>query len=87
MKVTSNVKGQLAIIKAELRALELGYVPSKPIFNSRYDLVIDDYTSLKRVQVKYANNPRTPMAQLLLGCRTRIEGKGFIRTTRMKLTG
>jgi hypothetical protein len=55
MEVTSNVKGQLALTKTELRALELGYVPSRPIFDTRYDLIIDTLEGLKRVQVKYAN--------------------------------
>ena len=55
MKVTSNVKGQLALSKTELRALELGYIPSKPIFDTRYDLILDDSKTLKRVQVKYAD--------------------------------
>ncbi|OGM13589.1 hypothetical protein A3A76_03270 [Candidatus Woesebacteria bacterium RIFCSPLOWO2_01_FULL_39_23] len=55
MKITSNVKGQLALSKTELRALELGYIPSKPIFDTRYDLILDDLNELKRVQVKYAD--------------------------------
>mgnify|MGYP001558992536 CR=1 FL=1 len=41
--------------KTELRALELGYVVSKPIFDARYDLILDDLKSLKRIQVKYAD--------------------------------
>ena len=55
MKATSNVKGQLAISKAELRALELGYIPSRPSFDTRYDLIIDNLKTLGRVQVKYAD--------------------------------
>ena len=55
MKITSNVKGQLAVSKAELRAFELGYIPCRPLFDWRYDLIIDDFKSLKRIQVKYAD--------------------------------
>ena len=55
MNITSNMKGQLAVSKAELRAVELGYVPSRPLFDSRYDMIIDDRKKLQRVQVKYAN--------------------------------
>src|SRR3989344_433252 len=55
MKITSNVKGQLAVSKTELRALELGFIPSKPIFDTRYDLILDTLTGLLRVQVKYAD--------------------------------
>lgn len=59
MKVTSNTKGQLAVSKAELRALELGYIPSRPLFDSRYDLIIDKGEKLERIQVKYANGHST----------------------------
>jgi len=58
VKLTTNVKGQIALTKAELRALELGYVPSRPIFDARYDLILDNQGKLTRIQVKYANgNP------------------------------
>lgn len=55
MKMTSNIKGQIAASKAELRALELGYITSKPTFDTRYDLILDDHKNLIRVQVKYAD--------------------------------
>ncbi len=58
MRITSNVKGQLAVCKAEIRAFELGYIPSRPLYDCRYDLIIDDSKTLKRIQIKYAN--RTP---------------------------
>lgn len=56
MRETSNWKGQLAVSKAEVRAMELGLVPSRPLMDCRYDLVIDDGTRLWRVQVKYADD-------------------------------
>lgn len=55
MNITSNVKGQLAVSKAEIRAFELGYLPSRPLYDARYDLIIDDSKTLQRIQVKYAN--------------------------------
>jgi hypothetical protein len=55
MNITSNIKGQLAVSKTELRALELGFLPSRPLFDTRYDLIIDDHESLVRVQIKYAD--------------------------------
>jgi len=55
---TSNWKGQLAVSKAQVRAIELGYYVSVPLMDYRYDLVLDDGEKLWRVQVKYANrNP------------------------------
>lgn len=51
----TNVKGAIAEQKVVLRALEKGYVASKPVMDSRYDLVVDDGRKLHRVQVKYAN--------------------------------
>lgn len=56
MKLTTNVKGQIAASKAELRALELGYIPSKPIFNARYDMILDDTKGkLLKIQIKYGD--------------------------------
>jgi hypothetical protein len=55
MKFSSNTKGQLAVSKTELRALELGYIPSRPLCDTRYDLIIDINGVLKKIQVKYAN--------------------------------
>jgi len=55
VEVTTNIKGQLAVSKAELRAFELGFLPSRPLYDSRYDLIIDMHGKLIRVQVKYAN--------------------------------
>lgn len=61
-KMISEVtkKGIEAQLKAELRANELGYIVSKPTTECcRYDMIIDDGTSLKRLQVKYCNTPQT----------------------------
>ncbi len=55
MLLTTSVKGQLAVRKAELRAFELGYLPSRPLYDARYDLIIDKNQTLTRVQVKYGN--------------------------------
>lgn len=55
MIITTNVKGQLAVSKAEIRAFELGYVPSRPLYDSRYDLIIDKDQKLSRIQVKYGD--------------------------------
>ena len=50
-------KGIEAVLKVEMRANELGYIVSKPTTDCcRYDLIIDDGVSLKRVQVKYAGH-------------------------------
>lgn len=53
--MTTNIKGQLAVSKAEIRAFELGYVPSRPLYDSRYDLIIDQNNTLKRIQIKYGD--------------------------------
>jgi hypothetical protein len=59
MDITTNLKGQIAASKTELRALELGYIPSKPIFDTRYDLILDNLTDLLRIQIKYADGKIT----------------------------
>lgn len=54
--MNTNSKGDLAIAKVLLIAIEKGYLVSKPLSeSSRYDLVIDIDGSLKRTQVKYAD--------------------------------
>lgn len=55
MIITTNIKGQLAVSKAEMRAFELGFIPSRPLYDSRYDLIVDNHKSLVRVQVKYGD--------------------------------
>jgi len=35
--------------------MELGWIPSRPLYDSRYDMIIDDGKKLWRIQVKYAN--------------------------------
>lgn len=55
MVLTTNVKGQLAVSKAEMRAFELGFIPSRPLYDSRYDLIIDNFDKLVRAQVKYGD--------------------------------
>ncbi len=59
MVKTSNVKGQLAVSKAELRAFELGFIPSRPLYDTKYDLIIDKNDKLQRIQVKYADGKST----------------------------
>ena len=52
--------GLIAQNKAELRAIEKGYIISKPITEcSRYDMIIDDGVDLQRIQVKYAGSKQT----------------------------
>jgi PD-(D/E)XK endonuclease len=49
-------KAEIAMLKVNLRALELGAVVSKPIFEGgRYDYVIETNGKLYRAQVKYAD--------------------------------
>jgi hypothetical protein len=47
-------KGELALLRVMQRAVEKGWVASRPTRDCRYDLILDDGASLHRVQVKYA---------------------------------
>ena len=56
----NTIHGQIAQNKAELRAIEKGYIVSKPIHECvRYDMLVDDGNSIKRLQVKYAGGKQT----------------------------
>jgi len=46
-------KGQIAVIKVQLRAAEKGYVVAFPTTEARYDILLDDGKQIVRVQVKY----------------------------------
>ncbi len=47
-------KGEMAFLRVLQRAVEKGWVASRPTRDCRYDLVLDDGERLYRVQVKYA---------------------------------
>lgn len=52
---TSNQKGDLAVYKTVVRAIEKGYAVNIPAQHCRYDLLLDDGDQFYRVQVKYAD--------------------------------
>ena len=58
MRSSTARKGEIAVQRAILRALELGWTPSRPcVEGARYDLVMDaGATGLRRVQVKYCDH-------------------------------
>lgn len=58
--IDNSIKGGIAQAKAEIRALEKGFIISKPIIEgTRYDMILDDGEKLSRVQVKYAGGKQT----------------------------
>jgi glycine cleavage system aminomethyltransferase T len=48
-------KGEIARLHVELRAVERGFIISRPTTLARYDIIVDDGKSLKKYQIKYAN--------------------------------
>lgn len=55
MKLTTIQKGEVAHLKIQLAALNKGFILSKPVMECRYDYVLDDGQTRKRVQIKYAD--------------------------------
>jgi hypothetical protein len=53
-RLATNFRGEYAIAKVIQRALEKRLVPSRPVLECRYDLILDDGLKRDRVQVKYA---------------------------------
>lgn len=50
-------KGNIALLKAQTRAVEKGFTVSLPIGDHcRYDMIVDDGQNLLRAQVKYAGS-------------------------------
>lgn len=52
----SYIKGEIAQLKVQLRAAELGYFVSRPTVEGRYDCIVDDGEAWHRAQVKYADH-------------------------------
>jgi len=53
-------KGEIAMLRVLQRAVERGWLATRPTRDYRYDLVLDDGERVYRVQVKYA--ARAPSA-------------------------
>jgi Holliday junction resolvase-like predicted endonuclease len=54
MKVTI-FKGKVAEQKVILRAMEKGWIVSKPVCDCKYDLILDNENKFYKIQVKYAD--------------------------------
>ena len=50
----TRAKGQLAELKVQIRALQLGVLLSRPTMDAKYDFVMDTGGRLARAQVKFA---------------------------------
>lgn len=68
-------KGEIAQLKVQLRAAQLGVLVSKPTIEARYDLILDTGNRLERAQVKYVDCWRGAAAHLDLRKETRNNGK------------
>lgn len=80
IKLTSNIKGQLAVSKAEIRAFELGYIPSRPLYDNKYDLLIDKNSKIERVQVKYADGKSSNSTGVVVVKLEYIDRKNIVHT-------
>ena len=80
-------KGEIAMIKVGIRALQVGAFVSKPIFEgARYDYIIEIDGKLYRVQVKYADGkPTGTTGAVYLNLRKQIKKDKIVRTTRTRL--
>ena len=74
-------KAQLASLKVQMWANQLGYVVSIPTVESRYDILVDVDGKIFRCQVKYAGRKLTSGAtELDLRKETRNNGKKRLYT-------
>lgn len=75
-------KGELAQLMVQARALQKGFIVSKPTVESRYDLIIDTGAVLERAQVKSADWwTKYGALELDLRKETRNNGKKRLYTT------
>lgn len=60
-------KGEIAVLEVQRRALDKGWIASKPLREgTRYDLILDDGGKLYRVQVKYADGLKDGVVRIVL---------------------
>jgi hypothetical protein len=71
-------KGQIAVLKVQLRAAEKGVAVAIPTVEMRYDMIVDDGT-LRRAQVKYVAQEETD-GSVTLDLRKETRGNGKKRT-------
>jgi len=77
-RLATNFLGELAIAKVVVRAMEKGIIPSRPMMECRYDLILDDHFKRDRVQVKYggAKSPKQASGVIPVGLRKmRTDGR------------
>lgn len=77
----SNNKGELAQLKVQIRAMELGLTISKPTTEARYDFIIDENGILSRAQVKWGGY-ESPTSQNAVWIDLRKDGPGRSQKTR-----
>jgi hypothetical protein len=81
-RLATNLLGELAATKVDLRAMEKGFSCSRPIVECRYDRIIDDGFKLYRVQVKYAGakSPKSSSGVIPVGLKKwRTDGRPPIK--------
>jgi len=76
----SYKKGQIASLKFQTRATELGYTVSIPTVESRYDLLVDDGKQIHRVQVKYGDRSNGSDGSIHVDLRKQCRGRGKRKT-------
>jgi hypothetical protein len=77
-RLRTNLLGEFAIGKVVLRAIEKGVMPSRPMVECRYDLILDDGFKRHRAQVKYAGgkSPKQASGVIPLGLKKwRTDGR------------
>lgn len=68
MASETTIKGELACLKLEQRAIEKGAVVSRPTIECEYDRVVDYDGKLYRVQVKYADSTSSNASGAVQAC-------------------
>jgi hypothetical protein len=72
----THQKGEIASCEVQRRAIEKGFIVSKPTTEARYDLLLDDGLKIHRVQVKYADAEGTDVDSTELDLRKECRNNG-----------
>jgi len=69
----TTLKGELAALKVDQRAIELGYVSARPVFDCAYDRILEKDGKFYRVQVKFVGSEKS----------NPVSGSSVVRLTRI----
>ena len=78
MILSTQIKGKITELKVATKILQLGYIISQPLVDTRYDFLLDYNEKIYKIQVKTANLNKDGTGIVFYTSNTHINTKGAI---------